>query len=89
MIVFWFSRRREFYADEAGARLGSRQGMINALERLKRDAQQPSPLPESMQAFGITGGKNQVQKTVYDPPAARRADCCIAEYDGLKSSSES
>src|SRR5690625_7509744 len=58
MIVFWFSRRREFRADEAGARLGSRQGMIRALERLKRDAQQPSPLPESMQAFGITGGKD-------------------------------
>ncbi|MEX1062666.1 MAG: protease HtpX [Balneolaceae bacterium] len=57
-IVFWFSRRREFHADKAGARFGSRQGMIHALQRLKRDAQQPSPLPESMQAFGITGGKN-------------------------------
>lgn len=57
MIVFWFSRKREFHADRAGARLGSRQGMIRALERLKRDALQPSPLPESMQAFGISGGK--------------------------------
>src|SRR6056297_2291569 len=37
MIVFWFSRRREFRADEEGARLGSRNGMINALERLKTD----------------------------------------------------
>ena len=34
MIVFWFSRRREFRADEEGARLGSRNGMINALERI-------------------------------------------------------
>lgn len=58
MIVFWFSRRREFKADEEGARLGSRLGMIHALERLKTDAQQPSPMPDSMKAFGITGGKS-------------------------------
>jgi heat shock protein HtpX len=74
MIVFWFSRRREFHADEAGARLGSRQGMINALERLKRDAQQPSPLPESMQAFGITGGKKSGLKKLFmtHPPLEER-----------------
>ncbi len=73
-IVFWFSRRREFYADEAGARLGSRLGMINALERLKRDAQQPSPLPESMQAFGITGGKKSGWKKLFmtHPPLDER-----------------
>jgi heat shock protein HtpX len=56
-IVFWFSRKREFVADRAGARLGSRQGMINALQRLKAESQVPNQLPESMQAFGITGGK--------------------------------
>jgi heat shock protein HtpX len=74
MIVLWFSRRREFSADEAGARLGSRQGMINALERLKRDAQQPSPLPESMQAFGITGGKKSGFKKLFmtHPPLEER-----------------
>jgi len=74
MIVFWFSRRREFRADEAGARLGSRQGMIRALERLKRDAQQPSPLPESMQAFGITGGKDTGLKRFFmsHPPLDAR-----------------
>jgi heat shock protein HtpX len=73
-IVFWFSRRREFYADEAGARLGTRHGMINALERLKRDAQQPSPLPESMQAFGITGGKKDGWKKLFmtHPPLDER-----------------
>lgn len=73
-IVFWFSRRREFYADEAGARLGTRHGMINALERLKRDAQQPSPLPESMQAFGITGGRKDGWKKLFmtHPPLDER-----------------
>src|SRR5690625_834226 len=74
MNVFWFSRRRECRADEAGVRLGSRQGMIRALERLKRDAQQPSPLPESMQAFGITGGKDTGLKRFFmsHPPLDAR-----------------
>jgi len=74
VIVFWFSRRREFHADRAGARLGSRTGMINALQRLKRDSQQPSPLPESMQAFGITGGKKSGIKRLFmtHPPLDER-----------------
>src|SRR6056297_605424 len=73
-IVFWFSRRREFRADEEGARLGSRNGMINALERLKTDAQQPTPMPDSMKAFGITGGKSQGWKKLFmtHPPLDER-----------------
>lgn len=76
MIVFWFSRRREFRADEAGARLGSRLGMINALQRLKTDAQQPNPLPDSMQAFGITGGKKSGFKKLFmsHPPLDKRIE---------------
>lgn len=74
MIVFWFSRKREFHADRAGARLGSRQGMIRALERLKQDSLRPSPLPESMQAFGITGGKKSGLKRLFmtHPPLEER-----------------
>ena len=74
MIVFWFSRRREFRADEAGARLGSKNGMINALERLKIDAQQPTPMPDSMKAFGITGGKSEGWKKLFmtHPPLEER-----------------
>ncbi|MEX0993920.1 MAG: protease HtpX [Balneolaceae bacterium] len=73
-IVFWFSRRREFRADEAGARFGSRQGMIRSLQRLKREIEQPSPLPESMQAFGITGGKKSGWKKLFmtHPPLDER-----------------
>jgi heat shock protein HtpX len=55
MIVMWFSRRREFRADAGGAQLGSRPGMIGALEALKRV--QSEGLPEGMQAFGIAGGE--------------------------------
>ncbi|PWN05793.1 protease HtpX [Rhodohalobacter mucosus] len=73
-IVFWFSRRREFRADEAGARLGTRQGMIGALQRLKAETQVPNQLPESMQAFGITGGKKKGIKALFmtHPPLEDR-----------------
>ncbi|MEX2601829.1 MAG: protease HtpX [Balneolaceae bacterium] len=73
-IVFWFSRRREFHADRAGARLGSRHGMIQALQRLKQEANNPSPLPDSMKAFGISGGKNTGWKKLFmtHPPLEDR-----------------
>ena len=35
MIVFWFSRRREYRADYAGAQLAGAGAMISALERLQ------------------------------------------------------
>jgi len=58
MIVAWFSRYREFRADEGGARLAGRQHMMAALQRLKMGGQ-PSRLPESLSAFGIAGGLRQ------------------------------
>lgn len=39
-IVMWFSRKREFRADAGGARLASRQKMIQALERLRQSSGQ-------------------------------------------------
>ena len=53
MIVFWFSRRREFRADHGGAQLAGRQKMIAALQKLQRA--HPDPLPDQMAAFGIAG----------------------------------
>jgi heat shock protein HtpX len=53
-IVMWFSRRREFRADEGGARLASRQQMIGALKALQR-TQEPQDLPGEFAAFGISG----------------------------------
>jgi len=35
MIVFWFSRKREFRADAGGAKLAGKQNMIHALEGLQ------------------------------------------------------
>jgi heat shock protein HtpX len=55
IIVMWVSRQREFRADAGSARLNGRQPMINALARLERG--QPAQLPESLEAFGISGGR--------------------------------
>lgn len=55
MIVMWFSRWREFRADAGGAHLAGRESMIGALERLRQ--RHAAPLPDSMQAFGISNNK--------------------------------
>jgi heat shock protein HtpX len=56
MIVMWFSRYREFRADEGGATLADRQSMIAALEALKRGSDMPDEMPATMSAFGISSG---------------------------------
>jgi heat shock protein HtpX len=53
IIVAWFSRQREFRADQGGAHLAGRENMIGALERLKSAHQ---PLPAQFAAFGIASG---------------------------------
>lgn len=54
MIVMWFSRRREFRADEGGADLAGKHKMIAALRRLQGDTAED--LPGEFAAFGINGG---------------------------------
>lgn len=70
MIVSWFSRKREFRADEAGATLADRQGMINALRRLKAETEVPNQMPDSLVAFGITAGAKDTFKALFSthPP---------------------
>jgi len=73
-IVMAFSRRREFRADAGGARLSGRENMIGALEALKRGT--PEPLPEQMQAFGISSGGKQgfARFFMSHPPLEERID---------------
>ena len=54
IIVMWFSRQREFRADQGGANLAGRENMIAALERL--NSLHPQSLPDKLAAFGIAGG---------------------------------
>lgn len=58
IIVFWFSRKREFRADSGAADLAGKKPMIGALESLKSSMHQKH-LPDSMAAFGISGKKKR------------------------------
>jgi len=58
-IVFWFSRRREYRADQAGADLVSPAAMISALQALRESYGQPSEMPGELVAFGISGELKQ------------------------------
>ena len=53
IIVMWVSRYREFRADAGSAKLNGKRPMIDALARL--DGRAPAQLPESLEAFGISG----------------------------------
>lgn len=52
IISMWFSRYREFHADNGGAYLAGKENMIAALKRLQ--TMQPGHLPDQMAAFGIS-----------------------------------
>ena len=73
IIVMWFSRQREFRADAGGAALAGREKMIAALQRLKA-AYEPSTLPETVKAFGISGGGGDGLKKLFmsHPPLDER-----------------
>lgn len=47
IVVSWFSRTREFRADEGGAKLAGREVMINALKKLKEGERRASNTPTS------------------------------------------
>ncbi len=73
MIVMWFSRKREFRADEGGAYLTSREKMCSALQRL-REVTQPRDLPDTMAAFGISGARASGLRRLFlsHPPLEER-----------------
>lgn len=58
-VVMWFSRYREYRADEAGAQLAGKQAMISALLRLQAETELPDQMPREMKALSITEGKEQ------------------------------
>lgn len=81
MIVFWFSRKREFRADAAGALLATPSGMIGALSALKREYD-PEPLPQNMAALGISGGMASGLKRLFmsHPPLDERIDALKRQH---------
>lgn len=75
-IVFWFSRRREFRADIAGAQLAGRSAMINALARLRQESEMPDQMPDNLQAFGINRGARGGLSALFmtHPPLEQRIE---------------
>ena len=70
-IVMWFSRSREYRADEGGANLAGDKKMIAALQRLKGDSQE-SHLDGQLVAFGISGKKAMAALFLSHPPLEKR-----------------
>ncbi len=74
MVVMWFSRWREFRADNAGAALAGRQNMIDALRRLRGESEVPKGMPAELSAFAINGElRDKVSRLFMShPPLADR-----------------
>ncbi len=72
IIVMWVSRQREFRADAGAASLVGSAGMISALQKLEQN--RPVPLPEQLQAFGISGNRSQGWRRLFmtHPPIEER-----------------
>jgi len=66
VVVRWFSRWREYRADDGGARLSSRPKMIAALKRLKQ-GHKTEPMPDEMAAFAINAGAVQKLFATHPP----------------------
>jgi heat shock protein HtpX len=64
IIVFYFSRKREYRADSGAAALVGKKPMIGALEALKASVRQPH-LPDKLAAFGISGAKRRGLKALF------------------------
>jgi heat shock protein HtpX len=61
IIVFWFSRYREFKADEGSVQIigennDGRRKMISALQALKKLQERTEPLDDKMTTYAISGG---------------------------------
>jgi heat shock protein HtpX len=67
----WFSRYREFRADEGGARLAGKDKMIAALRRLQSN--QEAEMPGELMAFGIASEPPKWSKLMMShPPLSER-----------------
>tara|TARA_B100001094_G_C18176974_1_gene798455 strand:- start:1882 stop:2745 length:864 start_codon:yes stop_codon:yes gene_type:complete len=72
IIINYYSRHREYRADEGGAELSSVDKMISALQRLQSSHE--SQMPSQMAAFGITGKKSLSELLMSHPPLDKRID---------------
>jgi heat shock protein HtpX len=73
LVTAWYSRRREFRADAAGATLAGREAMAAALRRLLANQQRVDTASHpALAAFKIAGGKSWLAAFATHPPLAER-----------------
>lgn len=73
MLIAWFSRYREFKADEGGAKLAGKEKMILALKKLKRTIERADLIHnESLTAFKISSGSRLMKLFATHPPLDER-----------------
>lgn len=72
MITAWFSRRREFRADAAGARIAGRENMIAALRRLVTTTDRIDTSQPALAAFKISDKKSWLAAFSTHPPLEER-----------------
>ncbi|MBQ1837290.1 MAG: M48 family metalloprotease, partial [Neisseriaceae bacterium] len=65
VVVMWFSRMREYRADAGSAKYVGTGKMVAALRKLQHmhGQVQTEPLPQSVNAMGISGGKDSLFST--------------------------
>lgn len=80
MIVAWFSRRREFRADQAGAELVSPAAMVSALAALQQTYDEPSEMTGELVAFGIRGEGKLSALFASHPPLDVRINALRQRY---------
>ena len=71
-VIAWFSRYREYRADEGGARLTSRTSMINALKTLKNYYEIEDPRGKELAAFKISNKSGLLALLSTHPPLEER-----------------
>jgi len=75
-IVLWFSRQREYKADEGSAKLVGKAKMIAALEKLQSSVE--PQLEGSMAAFAINSGSSRSELFLSHPPLSKRIEALKA-----------
>lgn len=80
IIVAWFSRRREFRADQAGADLVSPAAMVSALAALQQTYDEPSEMTGELVAFGIRGKGKFSDLFASHPPLDVRINALRSRY---------
>lgn len=69
IVVFWFSRQREFRADAGGARLAGREKMIQALQALKRSYELVDTRSQpALNTLKISGGEGGIMRLLSTHP---------------------